>query len=125
MTDHVAQAADDAAARSLAEAEKVLGITGPKYTVVVDGHLYRLLPEHDKQPARAAALFAEMLFMVRHWLAEHPAAVSEMAEYPLPLDDEMQAFPLPTLLSISLGLMLEMYAHKHGGALVDDDDGSN
>ncbi len=119
MTDRVAQAAahvNDAAARSLAQAEQILGITGPKYTILVDGHLYRLLPSPEQQPAKAAALFAEMLFMVRHWLGEHPEAAQEMSEYPVPIDDELRAFPLAILLSISLGLSLEMYAHKHGGA---------
>lgn len=116
MTNHVAEATDDAAARSLAEAEEILGITGPKYTIVVDGHLYRLLPTPEQQPARAASLFAEMLFMVRHWLGEHPEAAKEMAEYGMPMDDVLRALPLPTLLSVSLGLWLEIYAHKHGGS---------
>jgi hypothetical protein len=116
MTNHVAEAADDAAARSLAEAEKLLGISGPKYTITVDGYLYRLLPQPEQQPAKAAALFSEMLYLIRHWLGEHPEAAAEMAEYGLPMDDETRALPFPTLMSIALGVSLEVYAHKHGGS---------
>jgi hypothetical protein len=35
----------NAADRMLAEAERLMGITGPKYTITVDGHLYRLLEQ--------------------------------------------------------------------------------
>jgi hypothetical protein len=116
MTNHVA----DAAAHSLAEAEKLLGISGPKYTIEVDGRLYRLIPKHLEPPAAAASMFSEMLYIVRHWLGEHPDAAAEMAEYGMPIDDEARALPFPTLISIALGVQLEVYAHKHGGALVDD-----
>jgi hypothetical protein len=61
----------DAAERMLAEAERLMGITGPKYTITVDGQLYRLLEQPAEQPAAAAALFSEMLYIIRHWLGEH------------------------------------------------------
>jgi hypothetical protein len=102
----------DAAERMLAEAERLMGITGPKYTITVGGQLYRL-PE---QPAAAAALFSEMLYIIRHWLGEHPDAAAEMSEYTLPMNDEVKAFPLAVQLSIFLGLALDMYAHNHGGS---------
>jgi hypothetical protein len=106
---------NEAVAHMLSEAEQLLGITGPKYMITVDGHLYRLLPQPAEQPARAAALFAEMLYMVRHWLGEHPEATAEMSEYGVPVDDEIKAMPFAVQMAIFLGVSLEIYARQHGG----------
>jgi hypothetical protein len=57
---------EDITAGLVAEAEKLLGITGPRLTVNVDGQMYRLMSHPETQPAAAAALFAEMVYMIRN-----------------------------------------------------------
>jgi hypothetical protein len=110
---------EDITAGLLAEAEKLLGITGPRLTINVDGQMYRLMSHPETQPAAAAAIFAEMIFMVRHWLGKHPEAAKEISEYPSMADDEMKALPLSIQVAIYLGLGFEIYAHKHPDSKAD------
>lgn len=118
-----AEAFEAVANSILSEAERIMGVTGPKLTVMVDGHMYRLMTHPEIQPAKAAALYAEMAFMIRSWLGKNPAIANEINQYPIPSDDQIRAFPMPITMSIYLGLGLEIFAHKQGVTIDDIADG--
>jgi len=61
-----------------------MGTTGPRYTITVDGHLYRLMQLPEDETTKAAAVGDETLFMIRYWLGQHPDVATLGVRIPPP-----------------------------------------